>query len=90
MEQHARPSNLDNNFSPQTVLMCDGSYVSTSFVFNTVAYQNQANFIYQNQQTKNAYYASIGSQKKFQFGSQQDRIAALIGQYNQAPCTKNK
>jgi hypothetical protein len=89
MEQRARPSNLDNNFSPQTVQMCDGKYVSTSFVYNTVAYQNQANFIYQNQQTMNTYYSTIGSQKKFQFGSHQDRLAALIGQYNQRPCTNN-
>lgn len=89
MEQRARPSNLNNNFSPQTVQMCDGQYVSTAFVFNTVAYQNQANFIFQNQQAMNTYYASINSQKKFQFVSHQDRLAALIGQYNQRPCTKN-
>jgi hypothetical protein len=89
MEQRARPSNQDNNFSPQVTQMCDGNYVSTSFVFNTVAYQNNANFIYQNQQTMNNYYASIGSQKKFRFVSHQDRLAALIGQYNQRPCTKN-
>lgn len=89
MEQHARPSKLDNNFSPQTIQTCIGTYVSTSFVYNTVAYQNEANTIYQNQQTMNTYYSTIGSQKKFQFGSQQDRIAALIGKYNQNPCTKN-
>ena len=89
MEQHARPSNLNNNFSPQRVQACDGQYISTAFVFNTVAYQNQANFIYQNQQAVNAYYASIGSQKKYRFGSHQDRLAALIGQYNQRPCTNN-
>ena len=69
--------------------MCDGKYVSTSFVYNTVAYQNQANNIFQNQQTMNTYYSTIGSQKKFQFTSQQDRLAALIGKYNQNPCTNN-
>ena len=89
MEQHARPSNTDNNFSPQVIRACDGQIVSTAFVYNTVAYQNQANFIYQNQQTMNNYYSTIGSQKKFQFVSHQDRLAALIGKYNQNPCTNN-
>lgn len=89
MEQRARPSNLNNNFSPQTVQTFDGQYISTSFVFNTVDYQNRANTVYQNQQAVNAYFTSIGSQKKFRFSSHQDRLAALIGKYNQNPCTNN-
>lgn len=89
MEQRARPSNLDNNFSPQRVQMCDGKYVSTSFVFNTVGYQNQANAIYQYQQNYNTATNAAVTGKSFQFLSHQDRLAALIGKYNQNPCTTN-
>lgn len=90
MEQHARPTTTDNtNFSPTVIRACDGQLISTSFTFNTVAYQNGANFIYQYQQAYNTKNNAAVTGKQFQFSSHQDRIAALMGKYNQSPCTNN-
>ena len=90
MEQRARPTTTDNtNFSPTVITTFDGQTISTSFTYKSVAYQNQANFIYQNQQAYNTANNAAVTGKQFKFISHQDRIAALIGKYNQSPCTKN-
>lgn len=90
MEQRARPTTTDNtNFSPTVIRTCDGQLISTSFTYKSVAYQNQANNIYQNQQTYNTVNNAAITGKQFKFISHQDRIAALIGKYNQSPCTRN-
>jgi hypothetical protein len=90
MEQHARPTTTDNtNFSPTVIRACDGQLISTTFTYKSVAYQNQANSIYQSQQAYNTANNASVTGKQFQFISHQDRIAALIGKYNQSPCTNN-
>jgi hypothetical protein len=82
---YINPTQTNNNFSPQTILMPDGKYVSTVFTYVSPTIQNQANAIYQE---KAAYETSTNAKqtgKTFRFMSDQDRISALIGQYNQAP-----
>ena len=73
------------NFSPQTILMPDGNYVSTLFTYNSPTTQNQANMLYQEKVKYEAANNAAVTGKTFRFASQQDRILALIGRYNQAP-----
>lgn len=87
-DYHGPPSTRDNDFSPTRYQTVDGQWVSTTFVYNTVAFQNQANNIYTFAQTYNAANNATQTGKQFKFKSQQDRILALIGQYNVAGCPK--
>ena len=81
LQQYIRPTKNNNNHSPNVILMPDGNYTSTIFTFKSPAVQNQANMIYQ----EKVKYEAAMTGKTFQFQSQQDRILALIGRYQQAP-----
>ena len=84
-QQYIRPTKTNPNFSPQTILMPDGNYVSTLFTYNSPTTQNQANMLYQEKVKYEAANNAAVTGKTFRFASQQDRILALIGRYNQAP-----
>lgn len=84
---HAKPTTNNNNASPNIQMTPQGFYVSTSFTYVSPTFQNSANTIWQNKvQYESTTNASVTG-KTFQFASQQDRIAALIGRFQQAPGT---
>jgi len=84
-EQFIRPTKNNNDHSPNVILMPDGNYTSTIFTFKSPAYQNQANMIYQEKVQYEISTNAVRTGKTFKFKSQQERILALIGRYQQAP-----
>ena len=80
-----RPTKNNNDHSPNVILMPDGNYVSTLFTYASPAVQNQANMLYQEKVKYEAATNAATTGRTFRFASQQDRIMALIGRYNQAP-----
>ena len=87
--QYTKPTQTDNSHSPQKIIQRDGTTISTAFVFKNVACQNAANTLYQAQQAANTANNASVTGNTFKFASDQDRLAALMGKYNQAPCTNN-
>lgn len=69
--------------SPKLEFLPCGGYVSTSFVFNSVAYQSAANSAYVALSTSAA--ASNTSPK---FKTYEEKIKYLIGKTATASCTK--
>jgi hypothetical protein len=87
LQQFILPTKNNNNHSPNVIVMPDGNTVSTLFTYKSPAVQNQANMIYQQKVQYEAATNAAVTGKTFQFHSQQDRILALIGRYQQAPNT---
>ena len=87
LQQFILPTKNNNNHSPNVIVMPDGNTVSTLFTYKSPAVQNQANMIYQQKVQYEAATNATVTGKTFQFQSQQDRILALIGRYQQAPNT---
>jgi hypothetical protein len=79
-EIYYSPTITNPNKSPQVIQTNTGQYVSTLFTFGSPTVQTQANSIFMAQSN---YEATTG--KKYQFKSDQDRIAALIGRFRLAP-----
>ena len=84
---HAKPTTNNNNASPNIQMTPQGFYVSTSFTYISPTFQNQANTLYLAQQQYETATNAAKTGKTFQSASQQDRIAALIGRFQQAPNT---
>jgi hypothetical protein len=76
---YSDPTKTNNNFSPQTILMQDGKYISTNYVYASPTVQRQANVIYE---YKKAYEITTNAAQTgltFRFASEQDRLLAKIG-----------
>lgn len=81
--QYTKPTNTDSSHSPQKIIQRDGTLISTAFVFKNVGYQNAANTIYQAQQAYNTANNATTTGNTYKFASDQERMAALMGKYNQ-------
>lgn len=84
---HAKPTTNNNDTSPNVIMTSQGFYVSTSFTYVSPTFQNNANTIWQNKVQYEAATNAAVTGNTFKFASQQDRIAALIGRFQQAPNT---
>jgi hypothetical protein len=69
--------------SPKIEILPCGGYVSTSFVYNTVAYQSAANSAYVALST-----SAAASNTTPKFKTYDEKIKFLIGKIATASCTK--
>ena len=74
--------------TPKIQVLPTVGYVSTLFVYNTVAYQAAANSAYFAKSTADATYATTNSGKVTTFKSYDEKIKYLIGRYSAASCSK--
>jgi hypothetical protein len=76
--------------TPKISVLPTGGYVSTLFVYNTVAYQSAANSAYLAKSTADAVYASNPNtaNNRTNFKSYDEKIKYLIGKTAVASCSK--
>jgi hypothetical protein len=67
--------------SPKIQTLRTGGFISTSFVFETVAYQNAANGVYLQKSTVDAFYAASNPvrPKTYIFRTDYERMQYIIG-----------
>lgn len=76
--------------SPKIEILPTGGYISTLFVYDTVAYQAAANSAYLAKSTADALYAASPNtaNKKTNFKTYDEKIKYLIGKTAVASCSK--
>lgn len=76
--------------TPKISILPTGGYVSTLFVYNTVAYQSAANSAYLAKSTADATYAANPNtaNNRMNFKSYDEKIKFLIGKTAVASCSK--
>ena len=76
--------------TPKISVLPTGGYVSTLFVYNTVAYQSAANSAYLAKSTADAVHASNPNTKNntTNFKTYDEKIKYLIGKTAVASCSK--
>jgi hypothetical protein len=70
--------------SPQQISLPNGGTISTIFVFQTVDSQNAANSVYDYTSTFNATQKANGSEAKYTFKTDRERMQYLQGQFARA------
>ena len=74
--------------TPKISVLPTGGYVSTLFVYDTVAYQAAANSAYVAKSTADAVYIVAGTGKVTNFKTYDEKIKYLIGKTAVASCSK--
>jgi hypothetical protein len=67
--------------SPKVQTLPGGGFISTAFIFETVAFQNAANGVYQQKSTADAFYIASNPvrPKTYIFRTDYERMQYIIG-----------
>lgn len=71
--------------TPKITYLCDGGVISTAFVYDTVQIQNAANNVYVQKSTIDASLKAKGSENRYQFKTDGERMQYILGQLGTRP-----